>query len=418
VSGPDLARPGYGSRVGVEIRQPPPEDFERHVRTMATVFGHGIDDEDVERIRRLADFERALAAYDGTDMVGTAALLALRLTVPGGSVAAGGVTAVTVLPTHTRRGLLTGMMRRQLDFLRENGEPTAVLWASEGAIYGRYGYGLATMNARIDADRDVPFVDGPAPGRVRLVDAGEAAGLMPAVHERVCAETPGFFSRSQEWWESRVLADLSWQRRGGGPLNRAVVELDGEPHGYALYRVQHESSLGIPQSSLAVQEALATTPEATRSVWRFLFGVDLITRVNARLIAPDHPLRLLVSEPSRLRISHGDGLWLRLVDLPGALAARTYAVEGSVGLEVADELCPWNAGVWQLEAGPDGGAARRSGDPQLRLGVAELASAYLGGFTFAELARAGRVDELRPGAIALADSLFRTDRAPWCPETF
>jgi predicted acetyltransferase len=404
--------------VDVEIRQPPPEDFERHVRTMGTVFGHGVDEEDIERIRRLADFERALAAYDGTEIVGTAAMLALRFTVPGGSVAAGGVTAVAVLPTHTRRGLLTGMMRRQLDFLHESGEPVAVLWASEGAIYGRYGYGLASMNARIDADRQVPFVSGPAPGRVRLVDAEEAAGLMAGVHERVCAQTPGFFARSRDWWEARTLADLSWQRHGGGPLNCALLEVDGRPEGYALYRVKQESRLGVFESSAAVQEALATTPEATRAVWRFLFGIDLVARVSARLMAPDHPLRLLVFEPSRLRISHGDGLWLRLVDLPGALAARTYAGEGSLGLEVADEFCPWNAGTWQLEAGPDGATARRSGDPQLRLGVAELASVYLGGFTFAELARAGRVDELRPGAIALADSLFRTDRAPWCPETF
>ena len=404
--------------MDVEIRQPPPEDFERHVRTMATVFGHDVDDDDVERIRRLADFERALAAYEGTEIVGTAAMLALQLSVPGGRVGAGGVTAVTVLPTHTRRGLLTGMMRRQLDLLRETGEPAAILWASEGAIYGRYGYGLATMNARIDADRQLPFVEGPAAGRVRLVDPEEAARLMPEVHGRVCAETPGFFARSHDWWEARTLADLSWQRRGAGPLNRAVLELDGRPQGYALYRFKHESSPGIAESILVVQEALATSPDATRTVWRFLFGIDLIARVSARLLAPDHALRLLVSEPTRLRISHGDGLWLRLVDLPEALAARAYAAEGALDLEVADEFCPWNAGVWRLEASTDGATAHRIGDPHIRLGIAELASAYLGGFTFAELARAGRIVEVRPGGVALADSLFRTDRAPWCPETF
>ena len=241
---------------------------------------------------------------------------------------------------------------------------------------------------------------------------------MPAVHEQVCAETPGFFARSHDWWESRTLADLSWQRRGGGPLNRAVLEVDGRPQGYALYRLKHESNLGIPESSVVVQEALATSPDATRAVWRFLFGIDLTSRVSARLLAPDHALRLLVSEPSRLRISHGDGLWLRLVDLPRALEARSYAAEGSLDLEVADEFCPWNAGVWRLDASPDGATAHRAGDPHLRLGVAELAGAYLGGFTFAELARAGRIVELRPGGVALADSLFRTDRAPWCPETF
>ena len=136
------------------------------------------------------------------------------------------------------------------------------------------------------------------------------------------------------------------------------------------------------------------------------------------MLAPDHALRLLVSEPTRLRISQGDGLWLRLVDLPEALAARAYAAEGALDLEVADEFCPWNAGVWRLEASTDGASAHRIGDPHIRLGIAELASAYLGGFTFAELARAGRIVEVRPGGVALADSLFRADRAPWCPETF
>jgi predicted acetyltransferase len=404
--------------VSVDIRQPPPEDFARHVRAMGTAFGHEVDDEHIERMRPIADFERAIAAYDGTEIVGTAAALALRLTVPGGSVAAGGVTAVTVLPTHTRRGILTGMMRRQLDLLHERGEPLAALWASEGAIYGRYGYGVATMNARIDADRSVPFLDGPVTGRLRLVGADEAARLMHGVYERISVETPGFFARSREWWDGRTLADTPWQRRGGGPLFRALLEVDGHPEGYALYRVKPETTLGVSTSSVLVQEALGTTPDATRAVWRFVFGIDLMTRVNARLLPPDHPLRLLVSEPSRLRISHGDGLWLRLVDLTGALAARRYAAEGAVQLEVADEFCPWNAGIWRLEASPAGAEARRGEEPQLRLGVGELASAYLGGFSFAELARAGRVAELEPGAVALADSLFRTDRAPWCAETF
>jgi predicted acetyltransferase len=404
--------------VSVDIRQPPPEDFARHVRAMGTAFGHEVDDEHIERMRPIADFERAIAAYDGTDIVGTAGALALRLTVPGGSVAAAGVTAVTVLPTHTRRGILTGMMRHQLDLLHEHGEPVAVLWASEGAIYGRYGYGVATINARIDADRGVPFLGGPETDRLRLVDADDGAQLMDNVYERVCADTPGFYARSREWWRARTLADTSWQRRGGGPLFRALLEVDGRPQGYALYRVKPETTLGVSTSSVLVQEALGTTPDATRAVWRFLFGIDLTVRVNARLLAPDHPLRLLVSEPSRLRISHGDGLWLRLVDLPGALAARRYAGEGAVRMEVADEFCPWNAGIWRLEASPTAAEVRRGGEPQLRLGVGEVASAYLGGFSFAELARAGRIAELEPGAAALADSLFRTDRAPWCPETF
>jgi predicted acetyltransferase len=196
---------------------------------------------------------------------------------------------------------------------------------------------------------------------------------------------------------------------------RALLELDGRPAAYALYRLHFSAERGIPNGYTSVIEAVGDSPEATREIWRFLLDIDWMERIRASLMPLDHELFLLLREPRRLTFDYRDGLWVRLVDLEAALAARSYRPGEPVVVEVADELCPWNAGVW--EVGEDG-ASRTSREPELRLDVSALGSAYLGGFTFAQLARAGRVEELVDGALDRADTLFRTDRYPWCPEIF
>jgi predicted acetyltransferase len=310
-------------------------------------------------------------------------------------------------------------MQRQLANVHEREEPLAVLWAAEGGIYGRYGYGLATRNGRFDAERDragLGRADGPA--QVRLVDDEGALAVLPAVYDRVRSVTPGFPSRTRAWWEQGVLDDRQEQRGGAGPLHRAVLELDGRPQAYALYRVKDESSEGFPASTLIVQEEVSASPAATREIWRFLFGVDLVARVRSRTMPPDHPLFLLAAEPARLRFRLGDGIFLRLVDVAAALEARSYG-EGAVTIELVDRQCRWNEGRWALDAGADGAAVRRSRrSPELVLEARTLASAYLGGFSFGELVRAGLVEERRAGAAGRADAMFRTERAPWCPGFF
>jgi predicted acetyltransferase len=405
--------------VGVEIRRLASESFDDFGRTFTTAFGHAVSPEDLTRFREFVDIDRNLGAYDDGHLVGTAAALRFALSVPGGELPAAGVTAVGVLPTHRRRGILRQLMEHQLRLVREWGEPLAVLWASEGAIYPRFGYGLATLNGRLEADRDVPLL-GPLDGldaTARLVSLDEAVELCPPVWE-AARSRPGFFTRTPAWWRHHALADVPWRSGGGGTLFRAVLEADGRPQAYALYRLRWEANEHVHENRLLVQEAVGASPEATRAVWRFLFGVDLISRVRAGHLPADFFLLPLAAETPRLRFSLGDGLWLRLVDVAKALAGRCYACDGSLDFELADEFCPWNASVWRLEAWPEGGTMRRVGDPDLRLDVSTLACAYLGGFSFAALAAAGRVVELRSGALARADALFRTEQAPWCPETF
>jgi len=399
----------------LRIRRPGEDEFEAFGQTIGLAFSDEVTPAELELARKTVDPGRNLAAYDGRAMVGTTGSYGFRLSVPGGDASCAGVTAVGVIPSHRRRGILTRLMRAQLDDVHERGEPLAALWASEGAIYGRFGYGLATRNARIDAERDRARLGSLGRGsRVRLVDTAGALAALPRVYDRVRAVTPGFPSRSRAWWEHHVLSDLPEHRRGGGPLHRAVLELDGRPEAYALYRVHGEWADGFPASTLVVQEEISTSPAATREIWRFLFGVDLVARVRNRSLPPDHPLFLLAPEPARLRFRLGDGIFVRLVDVEAALGARAYG-DGTVTFEVTDPFCTWNEGRWTL----DGGSVRRARrSPDLSLDVRSLGSAYLGGFSFGELVRAGQVEEHRRGAAARADTLFRTDRAPWCPGFF
>ncbi|MCC6222664.1 MAG: GNAT family N-acetyltransferase [Thermoleophilia bacterium] len=404
----------------LELRRPREEEYGAFFQAIASAHGGDLPAGLSERVRPVTELDRCLVALDGAQIVGTAEAIGFSLTVPGGALPAGGVTSVGVLPTHRRRGLLTRLMRRQLDDLRAWGEPLALLWASEGGIYHRFGYGLASWNARIEAERDRFALRHPAEreGRVRLVGHEEALGLLPAVYDRVRSVTPGFCARPAAWWECITLADDEFARSGAGPLCRAVVELGGRPEGYALYRVQRAWERGVPRSRLELAEAIAASPVAQRELWRYLFGVDLIETVHWRRLALDHPLLSLVQEPARLHLSVGDGLWLRLVDAAAALAGRAYAHAGTLRLGLIDAFCPWNEGSLTLDASPAGVAVTRGGEPELVLDVADLASVYLGGFTFAGLSRTGRVEERAPGALARADALFGTDRAPWSPESF
>ncbi len=394
------------------------EELQRAAGAIVHYFGRDRpDDAWAERWLKNFELERMHAAFDGDAIVGGAGAFSFRLTVPGGVLPAAGVTIVGVLPTHRRRGVLSAMMRAQLDDVRERGEPLAVLWASEETIYGRFGYGLASLAIELQVPRirsDYrPGIE--RVGAVRFVEADEALALFPPVYDAVQSVTPGMYERSRSWWEHRLLADPPEFRFGGGPKIYSVLEVDGRPQGYALHRLNVSfGSLG-PETKLNVIEALGATPVATASIWRFLLDVDWTQTIVGRLLPVDHPLLLLLARPNHAQPTLSDGLWVRLVDVGVALSGRSYAQDGSVVLDLRDGFCPWNQGRWKLEGGE---AAATDDEADLALDVSDLGSVYLGGFTFRELSRAGRVEELRQGAIARADALFRTDVAPWCPEIF
>lgn len=401
--------------MSIEIRNPAADELRAAMGAAMVAFGDEQKDEDFERSRALMPLERFLCAYEDGVPAGAAGAYPLRLTIPGGEVAAAGVTWVGVKPSHRRRGILTGFMQRLLTDARERDEAVAILWASEAAIYGRFGYGVATHNVSLDSRTDrFALRDDPAPvGRVRLVDAAEALGLLPDAYDRVRAETPGMFARSRDWWERHKLADPEHWRDGASPKNVALHEVDGRVEGWAIYRVKSEWEHGIPSGVVRVVEAIGASPVGTREIWRYLHTIDLMARVDAETTDPGS-LFLSVVDPRRLGLRYSDGIWLRFVDVEAALSARSYEEGEPVVLELHDDTAAWNAG--RVRVGRD--VERTDAAADLELTTRDLASTYLGGFTFADLARAGRVRELRDGAVARADALFRTARPPYCPEEF
>jgi predicted acetyltransferase len=375
-------------------------------------------DDDIDRFVTVLPFDRMHAARDDGRTVGGAGAFSFDLSVPGGGdVGCAGVTVVGVYPTDRRRGVLTALMRAQLDDVRARGEPLAALWASEETIYGRFGYGVAAWGVEGSVPHEyAAFVKRFDPvGSVRLVSAEEAAELLPPLYDELRRQRPGAFTRSPTWWEGRLLRDPPERRQGAGPKRFVVHETDGQPTGYAFYRHKFAYEAGVPASELIVLEAFGVTPAADHDVWRYLLDIDWSAKVKLWMLPLDHPLVLLLGTPRRPALRIGDTLWVRLVDVGAALSARAYRDGAPAVIEVRDPFCAWNEGRWKVA---DGAAARTDDEPDVRCDVDALGSAYLGGVTFAQLARARRVEEAREGGIVRADDLFRTDVQPWCPEIF
>jgi predicted acetyltransferase len=371
------------------------------------------------------EFDRSLAAFDGSTPVGIAGAFGFRLRVPGANAAAAGVTWVAVLPSHRRRGILRGIMHQQLNDIRDRGEPIAVLWASESGIYGRYGYGRASWHDTFTIRRgegtlarDVP-VD---PGlRLRIAEPEQARAEVAKVYDTVLEIRPGFFARNDLWW-NRVLDDPEAERKDASPLRCLLAEDDDGPRGYALYSGvgRWDDDLFLPDGQLDVRELVAADPAASAALWGDLLSRDLTTTVHAAIRPVDDPLLFQLADPRRLRPVVTDGLWARLTDLPAALSLRRYACPIDVVLDVHDEMFPANEGSWRLQADESGDAACDPVDkvPDLSLGITELGAAYLGGTRLGALAAAGRVTQHRAGALARLSTAMSWDPAPWCPIIF
>jgi predicted acetyltransferase len=406
--------------VDLQIRRITEDEFVPFLLASELASGDVPDRDEIERERSIAEPDRNFAAFDGPDIVGTAGAFTMPMTVPGGPLMIGYPTLVGVLPTHRRRGIGARLMRALLDDARERGELLSVLYASEGGIYGRYGFGLGTIGVRlrIDTARSA-FVRGyEASGQVRLVDRERAAKEILGVHEATRLGISGMVHLDE-----RRLAYVIGHEHGADKLRASFFALhEGATgvDGYTMYKVAQDWHEGMPNSTLHVRDLVAAHPGAYADLWRFVLDVDLVTSVEAWNRPIDEPLFHLMREPRRLRARMSDNLWVRLVDVPSALAARRYAAAGRLVLEVADPFCPWNGGRYALEAAEDGAAIVHptTGAAEIACTGSDLGATYLGGTSFRELHRAGRVEQRAEGALARADAMFGWDPAPWSPYEF
>lgn len=394
----------------MELRTVDPGEMDALGAAAMFAFHAGLSDAEREHYRKIDEPARALVWDDAGAIVATTSAYTRDMSLAGGGLPVAAVTVVTVLPTHRRRGLLTAMMRRQLDDLRDGGEAVAVLRASEGGVYGRFGYGPATWEAALRARRaDRALLAAARPAPMRLVEPAEAVAQMQRVHDGERARRPGMLNRPGAWWEDR-LWDPEGERNGASALRAVLIE-----GGYALYAVAGRDEPRGPQGEVRVRELVAASPDARACLWSYLLDQDLTATLVWESAPVDEPLRLMLANPRGADLAPRTALWLRLVDLPRALAARAYDRDLDLVLDVADGFCPWNAGRWRLTGDA---CERTSGAADLALDTTALAAAYLGGTTLAELAAAGRVEERTPGALHRASSAFRGELAPWSPDHF
>ncbi|HWU09204.1 MAG TPA: GNAT family N-acetyltransferase [Streptomyces sp.] len=374
------------------------------------------------------DLARVQGVFDAGRCVATFRSFAQELTVPGGAtVPADAVTAVTVTPTHRRRGLLSRMMATDLAAAKERGDVVASLIAAEYPIYGRYGFGPATWTAEweidvpragLDPRAQVPSeADG---GRIELVDGADVRKLGPELHGRLAAWQHGVVSRDERWWQRSTGVDVPAADAWTEPFYAVYRSPDGETDGLIVYRADdHWGDGKQPLNKATVSSMIAVTPVAERALWQFVCSIDWITTVRTGYRAPDDVLPLLLPDPRAARIvTQADWLWLRLLDVPGVLEARTYATEGALVLDVRDGA-GLAGGRFLLEVSPSGASCvptARGAD--LTLDVAELSTLCLGDESPVRLAALGRLDEHRAGAAATADVMFRTSRRAWCPDVF
>lgn len=400
----------------IDIRPVTEATYDAFRHAFAATFGFASSTDEIERSRAWAEYDRLLMAWapDGS-IVGTSGALSFGLSLPGArSAACAGITMVSVRADHRRRGLLTRMMVDLLDDAAARSEPFAALWASESPIYGRYGFGPAVPTIDISLDRrhaDL-HLDGPV-GEVRFVDVEEARATFPALHERLRATRGGVMSRSDGWW-TRVVPEEPGPAKATGPLRLALLP----DRGYVIYHLASGWSDGAPRGVVHVHDLLGLDPAALAALWRFAIDTDLSETLEIVRRPPDDPVLHLLRDPARARAGAGWPLYLRLVDVPSALAARGYLGDGTVVVDVADRLRPANAGRWRLTASDGNGRCERTDDaPDVSLDVAELAAISLGGVRATALLDAGRLSG-SSGAAVLLDRLFATERAPVSDQMF
>lgn len=362
------------------------------------------------RIAGLLEPGRTVGAFADGQLVGTADAVTSRMTLPGGVlVGHAAVTHIGVLPSFTRQGIATELIRHQLGDFAARGEVVASLRASEATIYGRYGYGVASSSQTVEVHtaRAALRRDVGAGGPVRLIDAAQAWELLPRIYAEHRPSRPGTIDRPDVWWQSlRLRTESSPQ-----PSYVAVHGAPGAESGFARYRpVDTERWFVSDQRTIAVEDFFAPTPQAYLGLLRFLLGLDLIDRVVFWMLPLDDPLAWLLTDRRAAQVTAvHDETWLRILDASRALAARHYSDDGAVTIAVKDPMVPDNSRRFSVTGGGAEPTERRA---QLEVDVEGLAGVLLGGTTWRDLAIAGLVRADDPSAIAVADRLFAVPDPP------
>ncbi|MFE5940099.1 GNAT family N-acetyltransferase [Streptomyces sp. NPDC056470] len=404
----------------MDIRDVPEAHLDRALDLAYLVFHERPEEEERKHRRELLLPCERIGAYDGGQLVGLLAAFPFTLSVPGADLPCPGLTYVSVAPTHRRRGVLSALMAEAFRRYEERGAPLAALWASEDAIYGRFGFGAAThgITVEIDSRRPLALRIDPDERPLRLVDPADAPDVVGPYFESTRALRAGRNPRDEARWTGEWLRDPD---EDDDELSPPRVVVLGDPvAGYAVYRTKGENEESHTPGLVRVDELEADTPAVAAALWRYLASIDLTSTVRAWGRPLDDPLLFFAGDRDQVRVTgQYPALWVRLVDVRAALTARSWAAAADLVLEVHDSRMPANSGRFRLTTGPDGARHEPTGDPvDLSFGVRELAACYLGGTKVVDLAAAGLVEEHTPGAAAVLDAALRTPRLPHTDDGF
>ncbi|MEJ5221288.1 MAG: GNAT family N-acetyltransferase [Tepidiforma sp.] len=405
--------------MSIEIRPCADRDeLREYARIVSYVFA---SEEGMEDELSATQPDWTVCAFVDGKMASTLGVWPFTVRLNGSPVPMGGVTAVGTLPNYRRRGLLRKTMHRALETMHERRQPLAILWASMAAIYQRFGYGLASTAVSYRVDPRLAALANPAAhgsGSVELMTADDAYPVIKPVFIAWATPRNLAIHRSAELWRVSTLRPP----KKGVPVHVAVYrDPDGAARGYAVYAAQsvdHAPDEG--EQDLRVTELVALDTGAYIALWEFLRAHDLARRIEFRSVPPDDPAPALLLEPRVLNRRTQDAIWMRVVDVAGALEARPYGTGGELAIRVVDDPdCPWNDGTYLLETdGPRATARRTDREPDLALRPAVLASLLAGHRSATFHARVGQLEARSAEALRLADALFRTEYEPYCPNGF
>lgn len=388
----------------------------------AFVFELKDEDKDFVLATLPADRARAVEIADATrGPVGSLAAVYSSTTygmrVPGGGVLeTSGLTWVGVHPGHRRRGLLRAMIDDHFQASLAAGEAVSTLYAMETAIYGRFGYGSCAPRYKLKVEdlAEVPGADDLAI-RIERIDRDKHASVVHAVHARMTR--PGTMAEASGEMLVALLGDEPSDRRLSGEGSSIVIVEDAQgPVGYAKFRraMDAEGSAPNPQAKLHVPNMSAATPQASRRLLATLRDFDLIYDMKVEGVPLDDPSVTLAKDVRVAEARLVDGLWLRILDLPAAIAAREFYADLDLVLDVTDEQFPTNAGTWRLTAAGGKGAITRTDDAaDVSLSIQDLGAAYLGYDHFRRQELAGLLADLTPGALRALDKAFTTYETPF-----
>ncbi len=401
--------------MALEIRTVSDDELTAYRTCVMNTFGEDleVDPDGESRLRALIPRAQRWAAFDGPQVVATAATFDHAIGMPGGgTLPMAGLTMVTVRPSHRRRGLLRQLMSCHLDDARVRGYAISGLWASEASIYGRFGYGIAAHADEIAIENAQTLqLHERTFDAIEWIDEAAARQLLPPVYAQATAARPGALRRNDTWWRERRFLETPFARGGASKRRHVIARRDGEVVGYLAFRQKGAFEPTRPNGKVEIIELVGIDARAELSLWHFVLRVDLFPNVRWGNAPVDDALAWAVVDQRRVLRRRTDSLWLRIEDVAATLAARTFATDGSLAFER-------NGAPWELVVDGGRGQCRRSSRaPQLRFADSALASILLGGVGATALARAERITG-DAAAIAMADRMFASAIAPWCPEVF